>query len=117
MPWSSGDEIEELSDAELIERIDGTTDAFAKLYRRHADAVAQVVNRSILDRDRADDLVQEVFFRALTKLENLRDPNRFRQWRLCDRLSPDPQIELIELTHGVAWLDLGTLASGRHRDS
>jgi RNA polymerase sigma-70 factor (ECF subfamily) len=52
-------------DALLVRRVaDGDEVAFAVLYGRHAGAVRAFVRRRVPDRDRADELAQEVFLDA-----------------------------------------------------
>ena len=73
----------ERSDAELVEltRL-GTSDAFAELYRRHAPAARLAVSDHVDDPEAQRDVVQDVFTRALTRLDDLREPERFRPWVL-----------------------------------
>ena len=70
------------SDAELVEAtMRGDQVAYATLFERHAKAVATAVRGHIgSDPDAVEDAVQESFARALSRLDSLRDPARFRQW-------------------------------------
>lgn len=71
------------TDAELVTRVrQGDAAAFAELYKAHAGAVHTVVRDNVHDADSAADAVQEVFARALAKLDGLREPDRFRPWLL-----------------------------------
>lgn len=55
--------------------------AYATLFERHAKAVRTAVRGHIgSDPDAIEDAVQEAFARALSKLDALRDPSRFRPW-------------------------------------
>jgi RNA polymerase sigma-70 factor (ECF subfamily) len=68
-------------DAALVDGVRaGRVDALAALYDRHVDAVHGVVFRVLgPDRDH-DDVVQDVFVRALESLPRLRDPSVLRSW-------------------------------------
>jgi RNA polymerase sigma-70 factor (ECF subfamily) len=57
----------------------GDRDAFGELYRRFSRAVHGVLVAHLPRRD-ADDLVQDVFLHALTKLGDLREPSAFGGW-------------------------------------
>ena len=59
----------------------GDRDAFGELYRLFSRAVHGVLVAHLPRRD-ADDLVQDVFLHALTRLRDLRDPAAFGGW-LC----------------------------------
>lgn len=55
--------------------------AFASLFERHAPAVRTAVRGHIgRSPDAVEDAVQEAFARALTRIDSLRDPARFRPW-------------------------------------
>src|SRR3954465_8549599 len=70
-------------DAELVARVRaGDRSAFSDLYRDHAKAVHTAVRDNVHDADSAADVVQETFTRALTRLDSLRQPDRFRPWLL-----------------------------------
>lgn len=70
-------------DAELVAGArTGSPDAFAELYRRHAPATRLAISDHVDDREQQRDLVQEVFTRALTRLDDLREADRFRPWVL-----------------------------------
>jgi RNA polymerase sigma-70 factor (ECF subfamily) len=72
---------ENLDDATLVARArDGDQEAFGLLVRRYvrlAHAVARTVVRDPAD---ADDVCQEAFLKALTHLEDCRQPARFAGW-------------------------------------
>lgn len=72
------------TDAGLVERArSGNSHAFERLVRRHL-AAAHAVARSKLggDPDDADDVCQEAFITALERIEDCRNPERFRSWLL-----------------------------------
>ena len=58
---------------------DGDRDAFAALHERHAGMVHAILLARVPARD-AEDLVQDVFLRALGSLHKLRDPATFGGW-------------------------------------
>ena len=57
----------------------GHRDAFAALYERFAGYVYAILVVRVAPQEAAD-LVQEVFLRALERLESLRDPRAFAGW-------------------------------------
>lgn len=57
----------------------GDTEAFERLYRAHVGRVYALAVR-LVDREWADDLTQEVFFRAWRKLSTFRGQARFGTW-------------------------------------
>jgi RNA polymerase sigma-70 factor (ECF subfamily) len=68
------------SDSELIEAWRGGDEAAAaELVRRHTDAVARFLSAAGAAED-VEDLVQETFFRAFTKLDGFRGAASFRTW-------------------------------------
>ncbi|HZD79201.1 MAG TPA: sigma-70 family RNA polymerase sigma factor [Actinomycetota bacterium] len=72
------------TDGQLVERVRaGDGRAFDRLVRRHL-RVAHAVARSKLsgNEDDADDVCQEAFMTALERIEDCRDPARFRPWLL-----------------------------------
>lgn len=71
------------SDALLVQRArEGDAAAFEQLVRRHLRA-AHVVALAVLgDPADAEDACQDAFVRALERLEQCRDPERFRAWLL-----------------------------------
>jgi RNA polymerase sigma-70 factor (ECF subfamily) len=68
------------SDAALVAASQrGDTDAFGQLYRRYA----RLIHGILISRVRpveVEDLVQDVFVRALPRLRDLRDASRFGAW-------------------------------------
>jgi RNA polymerase sigma-70 factor (ECF subfamily) len=76
---TSGDE--ELDDAELMARVrSGDRDAFAGLIDRHKDAVVGYLTRLTGQRDRAEDLAQETFFRLFRAADTYREQGYLRAW-------------------------------------
>lgn len=73
----------ELSDEEIIESVlDGDRELFAELIRRHSRRVYRVGLSWLKDHDEAEDLVQEVFVKAYTKLAGFRGGAKFSTWLL-----------------------------------
>ncbi len=65
----------------LIERIlAGDKDAFATLVQQHARWLYARIARQLRHPADADDLLQETLLHALTRLEQLRDPEQFAAW-------------------------------------
>lgn len=72
---------EGIGDAPLVERaLEGDRWAMEALYRRHVRRVTNAVTRAVGRTQDADDVVQEAFLIAFTRLESLRDPAAFRGW-------------------------------------
>jgi RNA polymerase sigma-70 factor (ECF subfamily) len=68
-------------DAVLIARVlDGDTEAFGDLVRQHQTPLHRYAVSLVLDHDLAQDMVQDAFVRAYTRLRDCRDPSRFRPW-------------------------------------
>ena len=61
----------------------GDAGAFVMLYRSHAPLVRHVLRDRVADSDQVEDLVQEVFTRALEAFPSLRDTDRFAPWLLA----------------------------------
>lgn len=55
-------------------------DTFERLYRRYARSVYNLVLRSVRDPQDAEDLCQEVWYKAQRHLPSLRDPESFPSW-------------------------------------
>lgn len=74
-------ERENAVDRDLVERhLAGDDKAFAELYRRHSARLTRYVKLRIHEPHVAEDLVQDVFSRALGAVRELRDPSRFYPW-------------------------------------
>lgn len=68
-------------DADLVARVlAGGDEAFAELVRRHQGPLFGHARGLGIDRDTAEDLVQDAFVRAYTRLDDCRDPERFGLW-------------------------------------
>jgi RNA polymerase sigma-70 factor (ECF subfamily) len=71
----------ERSDEDLMLALrTGDEGAFAELMRRHRGPIVNYVNRLIGDRDRAEDLAQEVFLRVYRHAGTYRVTARFTTW-------------------------------------
>jgi RNA polymerase sigma-70 factor (ECF subfamily) len=71
------------SDEEIIERVlDGDVEGFAELVLRHRASVYHVGLSWFHDHDEAEDLVQDVFVKAYTKLASFRGGSKFSTWLL-----------------------------------
>jgi RNA polymerase sigma-70 factor (ECF subfamily) len=70
-----------LTDADLVRRSqEGDLEAFEKLYRLHAGRVLGLCLRMLGDRDRAEELTQDVFVRVWKKLGTYRERSAFGSW-------------------------------------
>ena len=70
-----------MSDAELIRRtLQGSQAAFGELYDRYAALIRAICRDTTGQMVTAQDLAQEVFLRAYSKLGKLKDPDRFAPW-------------------------------------
>ena len=64
---------------DVLKAVEGDAEAFERLYRAHVGRVYALAVR-LVDRDRAEDLTQEVFIRAWNKLGTFRGQSRFGTW-------------------------------------
>lgn len=71
---------DELTAATFLAARAGDQAAFASLYTELLPAVRRVVSDNVHQSHDVDDVVQEVFTRAFSRLGALRDPERFRPW-------------------------------------
>jgi RNA polymerase sigma-70 factor (ECF subfamily) len=107
---TAADPAREASDEEAIGRVlDGDTEAFAVLVRRHKARVARLGMSFFRDQEEAADFTQDVFVKAYTALASFKGRSLFSTWllriayntainskkRKRDQLSLDPEIELI----------------------
>ena len=70
-----------MSDRELIERtLAGDKVAFGELYDEYARLVRSVCYSATGELNAAQDLAQEVFLRAYTKLQTIKNPDNFGAW-------------------------------------
>jgi RNA polymerase sigma factor (sigma-70 family) len=69
------------SDEQLVARAqEGSSEAFAVLFRRYRPAIARYAGRMLGDDARAEDVVQEVFLSALRGIDGLDRPAGFKPW-------------------------------------
>lgn len=69
------------TDAELVARVrDGERDAFGELVQRHQQLIHRHAAGMGIDQDSCEDLVQDAFVRAWSRLDECRDPAHFRAW-------------------------------------
>ncbi|MEI6873803.1 MAG: sigma-70 family RNA polymerase sigma factor [Spirochaetota bacterium] len=72
-----------LPDEAIIEKVlDGDVEAFSELVKRHRLRVYRVGLSWFHDREEAEDLVQDVFVKAFTKLASFRGASLFSTWLL-----------------------------------
>ncbi|CAN5884443.1 sigma-70 family RNA polymerase sigma factor [soil metagenome] len=60
--------------------LDGQKEAFSELVARHQHALFRFAHGMGVPVETAQDLVQDTFVRAFTRLRQCRDPRRFRSW-------------------------------------
>ncbi|UCC73349.1 MAG: sigma-70 family RNA polymerase sigma factor [Gemmatimonadota bacterium] len=71
----------ELQDSELVARfLEGYGLAFPELVRRYQSRLLNFIYRTIGDRDRAEDLVQETFIRVYRHLHRFDQTKKFSTW-------------------------------------
>lgn len=69
------------TDGILVARVRrGDSRAFDQLVRRHLRTAHAVARASLDNPDDADDVCQDAFIRALERIDDCRDPDRFRPW-------------------------------------
>src|SRR5215218_7809484 len=75
--------LDQLPDADLVERTRrGDGSAFGVLVRRHYRAAFAVALALAGERADAEDVCQDSFLRALERIEECREPDRFAAWLL-----------------------------------
>jgi RNA polymerase sigma-70 factor, ECF subfamily len=73
--------LHELQDGQLVLRhLQGEPQAFGALVDRYQTRLLNFINRSIGDRERAEDLVQEVFIRVFRHLHRFDQTKKFSTW-------------------------------------
>jgi RNA polymerase sigma-70 factor, ECF subfamily len=105
----AADRARETSDEEAIGRVlDGDTEAFAVLVRRHKARIMRLGMSFFHDDEEAADFVQDVFVKAYTALASFKGRSLFSTWllrvayntainskkRKRDQISLDPELEL-----------------------
>ncbi len=74
-------QLRELSDSEVVQAaLDGDSRAFGELVRRYDQRLLNFVYRTIGDRERAQDLVQETFVRVYRHLHRFDQSKKFSTW-------------------------------------
>jgi RNA polymerase sigma-70 factor (ECF subfamily) len=74
-------ELKELEDAQLVEKyLEGQHHAFQELADRYHDRLLNFIYRTIGDRDRSEDLVQETFVRVYRHLHRFDPTKKFSTW-------------------------------------
>ncbi len=71
----------ELGDSEVVQAfLDGDQRAFGELVRRYDNRLLNFVYRTVGDRERAEDLVQETFIRVYRHLHRFDQSKKFSTW-------------------------------------
>lgn len=108
---------EELSTADLVLAAqNGDRFAFGELFERFERSVFAIAMRRLRDFEEAQELTQEVFIQAMTKLRQLREPEAFGGWlkaithrmaiNRIVRKAPDRAVETEQLE--ATWVDSQT---------
>lgn len=72
---------EQLSEARLVEECrSGDASAFGVLVNRYERRVIRVISRFVSDRDTAEDLAQDAFLKAFSRLDQFDSSRRFGPW-------------------------------------
>lgn len=80
-PVTHREELHQLDDGQVVMRhLDGDAQAFGTLVDRYQTRLLNFVNRTIGDRERAEDLVQEVFIRVFRHLHRFDQTKKFSTW-------------------------------------
>ena len=75
------DELAALTDSEVVQRfLDGEQRAFGELVSRYDTRLVNFVYRTVGDRERAQDLVQETFIRVYRHLHRFDQSKKFSTW-------------------------------------
>jgi RNA polymerase sigma-70 factor (ECF subfamily) len=73
--------LHELDDAQLVQRhLAGDPQAFSAMVDRYQTRLLNFINRTIGDRERAEDLVQEVFIRVFRHVQRFDPTKKFSTW-------------------------------------
>ncbi len=75
------EELSAMTDSQVVQRfLDGEPRAFGELVRRYDGRLVNFVHRTVGDRERAQDLVQETFIRVYRHLERFDQSKKFSTW-------------------------------------
>ena len=73
--------LKDLNDSEVVQQfLDGEARAFAEIVRRYDKRLLNFVYRTVGDRERAEDLVQETFVRVYRHLHRFDQTKKFSTW-------------------------------------
>src|SRR3972149_5705463 len=75
------EQLQELDDGQVVARaLAGDAQAFGSLVDRYQTRLLNFINRTIGDRERAEDLVQEVFIRVFRHIQRFDQTKKFSTW-------------------------------------
>ena len=81
--------LRELSDADVVQAsLDGDDRAFDELVRRYDQRLLNFVYRTIGDRERSEDLIQETFVRVYRHLHRFDQSKKFSKVALVNAVGP-----------------------------
>tara|TARA_R100001369_G_scaffold954_4_gene3234 strand:+ start:106446 stop:107027 length:582 start_codon:yes stop_codon:yes gene_type:complete len=110
----------EPSDLYLIKRtLDGDTNAYGLLVKRHQDYIFNIVNKMLRNREEAEEIAQDVFIKAYNVLESYKGEAKFSTWlykiayrKALDSIKKNKRTSSLELVENLtedasAHLDTG----------
>jgi RNA polymerase sigma-70 factor, ECF subfamily len=97
----------EVDDATLVEQARTDPDAFGRLYDRYSDAIYRFVYRRLGEREAAEDVTAEVFFKALRAIDSYRPQTApFTAWLF--RIAQNTVIDHLRVRKVTLSLDLAS---------
>jgi len=105
------------SDLALVEAaMNGDSDSFTELCRRYYPAMVAIAHSVLGDRDAAEDAAQQAFAKAVRKLPQLKNKNKFAGWLavICRNAAKDMAQNAKKLCTAE---DLSMIAAKQHEDN
>lgn len=99
----------EPSDLYLIERtLDGETNAFGVLVKRHQDYIFNIVIKMLRNREEAEEVAQDTFIKAYAVLKSFKGDAKFSTWlykiayrKALDRIKKNKRSNTLELVENL----------------
>ncbi len=104
-------------DIELVQAtMNGDSDSFSELCRRYYPAMVAIAHSVLGDRDIAEDAAQQAFAKAVRKLPQLKNKNKFAGWLavICRNAAKDMARSAKKLCTAE---DLSMIAAKQHEDN
>lgn len=100
----------ETSDLILIKRtLDGDTNAFGSLVKRHQDYIFNVIIKMLRNREEAEEIAQDTFIKAYEVLASFKGEAKFSTWlfkiayhKSLDRIKKNKRSSTLELVENLA---------------